>query len=76
MNPNLHGAANDQEFKWRLTRWKGRTDLKFLCQHILGFKDVCYFHDPLIKMLQPFPVPTGPIKDWLQWDAAYFRQNQ
>lgn len=42
-----------------MLRWKCRTDLMFLCNEVLDYKDVCpEVHGELINRLQKFPVPT------------------
>ncbi len=39
-------------------RWKARTDLQFLCNHILDYPDVNQeVHGPVLKHLQNFPAP-------------------
>lgn len=41
--------------EWATLRQKGRTDLLWLCNHILGYKDVCQsVHGKLIASLQHF----------------------
>ena len=55
---NYHQLSNKQLNDIREWRWKARTDLRFLCNHVLGYKDVCDVHTPLINMLQKFPEPN------------------
>lgn len=50
--------SNDELYKIKYARWKSRTDLKFLCNKVLGYKDVCEVHDPLLNLLQKFPEPS------------------
>jgi len=48
-------------------RWKCRTDLKFLCNQILGMKDVSEeVHRPVLNHLQQFPLP--PKEDFAKYD--------
>lgn len=52
--------------KFRVLRWRARTDLGFLCRDILNYKDVSdEIHGPLMSRLQKFPYPTD----------AQFREN-
>jgi len=45
--------------KLKLARWRARTDLLWLCNEILGYKDVSNrVHGPLLGRLQKFPKPT------------------
>lgn len=45
--------------KLKLARWRARTDLLWLCNEILGYKDVSNrVHGPLLDRLQKFPKPT------------------
>ena len=49
----------EQVDRWRLSRWKARTDLLYLCNYVLNYPDVQKeVHGPLIDNLQKFPVPT------------------
>lgn len=49
----------DQLDRMRTARWKARTDLLWLCNNVLGFKDVNpKVHGGLINVLQKFPKPT------------------
>ena len=42
----------------RYARWKARTDLQWLCNHVLGYPDVSErVHGPLIRNLQQFKKP-------------------
>src|SRR5574341_508575 len=46
-------------FNLRMCRWKGRTDLAWLCRDVLGYTDVDdTVHGPLISRLQQFPLPS------------------
>lgn len=58
---------DSKTYEWlRKARWKARTDLGWLCREILGYKDVSdknggpwrALHQPIIDVLQKFPVPT------------------
>ncbi len=41
-------------------RWKARTDLQFLCNHVLDYPDVnAEVHGPVLKHLQNFPAPKN-----------------
>jgi predicted phage terminase large subunit-like protein len=41
---------------WKKMRQRARTDLLFLCQHVLGYEDVhALVHGPVIEKLQQFP---------------------
>lgn len=44
--------------KWRKMRWRGRTDLRWLCRDVLGWPDANAPHlQPFFKFFQQFPVP-------------------
>lgn len=44
-------------------RWRCRTDLLFLCNEVLGYRDVCReVHGTLLDRLYHFPVPTPEQK--------------
>lgn len=46
--------------EWRRLRWMCRTNLEFLCQNILGFKNVeSSIHGPILNILQKFPYPEN-----------------
>lgn len=46
-------------FNLQVARWKARTDLIWLCNHVLGYKDVKdEIQGAFIRHLQKFPVPT------------------
>jgi predicted phage terminase large subunit-like protein len=63
---NYHAMSENQIYNLTKARWLARTDLKFLCNQILGYKDVCEeVHGSLINTLQKFPVPN----------EQQFRQN-
>lgn len=65
--------SNEDIKKLRAARWKCRTDLLFLCNEILGYKDVFKdVHGPLIDTLQKFPVPKDQSEyfDHDQFDSA------
>jgi predicted phage terminase large subunit-like protein len=48
--------------KLRKARWLGRTNLLWLCNEVLGFKDVCEeVHGPLVDAVQKFPLPSPEI---------------
>jgi len=60
---NLKSAPPEVIEKLRWTRWKCRTDLKFLCNHILGMGDVSEaVHRPVLNHLQQFPLPSEEIQ--------------
>lgn len=40
---------------WLRDRQKGRTDLRWLCNNVLGYKDVKDAHMPMINSVQKFP---------------------
>lgn len=64
---NLKSASPDIIEKLRETRWKCRTDLKFLCNFVLGMPDVSEdVHRPVLDHLQQFPLP--PREDWDKYD--------
>lgn len=43
----------------KISRWKARTDLLWLCNNVLGYKDVNReIHGGLLDVLQKFPRPT------------------
>ncbi len=43
----------------KLARWKARTDLLWLCNNVLQYKDVCEkIHGGLLNVLQKFPKPN------------------
>jgi len=49
----------EQEQKWRVARWKARTDLEWLCQHVLNYPNVeKKVHGPVLDILQKFPRPS------------------
>ncbi len=51
----------DQESltRWKVGRWRARTDLEWLCREVLGFEDVSRnLHAGLLDVLQKFPKPT------------------
>jgi len=55
---DLKKLPEDVYQKLVTTRWRCRTDLKFLCNEVLGFKDVSEeLHGPVIANLQQFPLP-------------------
>lgn len=59
MRANVRAMSNDQLERWRMARLRARTDLQFLCNHVLGYKDVDpEVHGPVINTLQKFPRPT------------------
>ena len=46
--------------RWSTARWRARTDLIWLCQNVLGYKNVeRAVHGPVIDMLQKFPCPKS-----------------
>jgi predicted phage terminase large subunit-like protein len=46
--------------KFKLARWRARTDLLWFCNEILGYKDVNRkVHGPLLERLQHFPQPSA-----------------
>lgn len=53
-------SLNDEQIKkLRLLRWRGRTDIAWLCRNVLNYKDVDdYVHGPMMNILQKFPKPT------------------
>lgn len=54
-------ASPELVAKLRKARWRARTDLLFLCNEILGYRDVDpEVHGGLIERLQHFPRPVGP----------------
>lgn len=49
-----------QEKKWRVARWRCRTDLEWLCQRVLNYKNVeKKVHGPVLDILQKFPTPKN-----------------
>jgi hypothetical protein len=47
-------------YNLKVTRWKARTDLGFLCREILNYKDVHdIYHAPVLNILQKFQKPTS-----------------
>lgn len=53
----------EQEKRWRIARWKCRTDLEWLCQRVLNYKNVeKAVHGPVIDLLQKFPEPDNYYK--------------
>lgn len=57
---SLKNASPELIEELREARWKCRTDLKFLCNYVLGMPDVDEeVHRPVINHLQQFPVPTS-----------------
>ena len=56
---NFHTMSNGELHNLKQTRWEARTNLLYLCNHILGYdlvnKDV---HWPTLGMLQKFPYPN------------------
>jgi len=61
--------------KIRMLRWKARTDVLFLANEILDYKQVeANFHGPIIDLLQKFPKPN--YKQHLEhdeWDGKQFK---
>ena len=59
MHFNYHQLSNDAVLKIKKARWKARTDLLFLCNEILGYRDVTReVHGNIIDTLQQFPKPN------------------
>lgn len=57
---NLKTASPQLVSQLQETRWRCRTDLKFLCNSILGMPDVEEeVHRPVLNHLQQFPAPAG-----------------
>jgi predicted phage terminase large subunit-like protein len=51
--------------KLNIARWRARTDLLFLCNEILGYKDVSReVHGGLLDRLQKFPSPPDRETRW------------
>ena len=51
--------AKEEVPKLRAARWRARTDLLYLCNHILGYADVNKeTHGPVIERLQQFQKPN------------------
>jgi len=56
---NLKTAPPELVEELRETRWRCRTDLKFLCNYVLGMPDVSEeVHRPVLDHLQQFPLPS------------------
>jgi hypothetical protein len=56
---NAHQLSNNEIYQLRLARWKARTDLTYLANEILGYKDVIGPQRfPFMNILQKFPLPT------------------
>ena len=54
--------SNDQLRNLRALRWKCRTDLLYLCNNVLRYRDVVPDpHGPLVDILQQFPLPPPDI---------------
>ena len=48
--------SHDQLERFRKARWLGRTNLLWLCNNVLGYKDVCEeVHGPILSIVQQFP---------------------
>lgn len=55
----LANLKKDQVEELRKLRWRCRTDLRFLCNNVLGYPDVrADVHSHLISRLQKFKVPS------------------
>lgn len=58
--------SNAELLRMRAMRWKGRTDLRWLCKNVLGFQDAHSPHlDPLYKFVQHFPKPPDNLLNQL-----------
>lgn len=56
---NYHQLSNDQMLNLKKARWLARTDLQYLCNHILGYPHIHRpFHSGILDTLQRFPKPT------------------
>lgn len=56
---NFHSMSNGDLYRLKESRWRCRYDLKFLCNEVLGYKDVNEeVHRALINTLQQFDAPT------------------
>lgn len=59
-NISLKTATPELIEQLREARWKCRTDIKFLCNSVLGMPDVNEeVHRPVLDHLQQFPIPTA-----------------
>jgi hypothetical protein len=48
----------DELLRLRRARWRGRTDILWLCNEVLGFPDVSReVHGPIVDLMQRFPLP-------------------
>lgn len=55
----VQNLSANEIHRWRMARWKGRTDLGYLCREILNYKDVRDdVHGPVMNILQKFPIPN------------------
>lgn len=59
----IHTAETRRAEKLERARWRGRTDLLWLAQNVLGYKQVdAAVHGPLINRLQRFPMPPDAVR--------------
>jgi len=57
---SLDKLTKGQENELKAIRWRARTDLRYLCNELLGYPDVSdEIHGGLIKTLQQFTKPTS-----------------
>lgn len=66
MKPSRQAISPEALARWKKARWRARTDLQFLCNHVLGMPDVNHtLNGGLLNALQQFPKP----------DARQFEEN-
>lgn len=54
---NTRALSNTELYTLKWHRWEARTNLRYLCNNVLGYKDVGEVHMPLINHLQKFQKP-------------------
>jgi predicted phage terminase large subunit-like protein len=70
---DARNLSPEQVWKWRIARWKARTDLEWLCQNVLNYPNVEHkYHGPVLDILQSFDAPkTSEASAYHdKWDSA------
>jgi predicted phage terminase large subunit-like protein len=65
--------TEEQIWQWRYARWKARTDLEWLAQHVLDYKNVEHkYHGPVLDILQSFEMPKNreQAEEHDTWNSA------
>jgi predicted phage terminase large subunit-like protein len=73
---DARNLSEEQVAKWRIARWKARTDLEWLCQNVLNYKNVEHkYHGPVLDILQDFPAPRdyAEMCEYDQFDSGQGR---